>query len=284
MIFLLWGCTTDNTDFDSALAQEAVIQQTCFSDELHNRVGIENCGDFLCRIEEGDFQMGSDLSDDSCPVRTVWLDSFRMDKNEVTIGTWEACVQAGFCEPLPEYCIHPLYDILEYKTHPVRCVTWDKAQDFCHQYGGRLPTEAEWEKAARGREGSLYPWGNTAPDCSHSNFRLASIYCFHGETAPVGTYENYASVYGINDLAGNVFEWVADYYDAAYYSQNDNINPLGPTELCKTALDSDWELCLRKVLRGGAYNTTEHVIRGYSRSFALPDTVEVNIGFRCVYD
>ena len=283
---MLWilACTNASKEVDSGHNDNETTIDECSLEEEHLRVGLKNCGDYVCRIEEGYFQMGSHLAEDSCPVRDVWLSSFRIDKNEVTVGTWEACVEAGFCEALPNNCMNPLYDIIDYKKHPVRCVSWHDAESFCQHYGGRLPTEAQWEKAARGRKGSIYPWGNTAPDCSHANFRLASLYCFHGGTAPVGSYSSYSSVYGVNDLAGNVFEWVSDFYDVQYYAQQENTDPEGPKEFCLHAPNEDREECKAKVMRGGAYNSTEHVIRSFSRSFASPETKDINIGFRCVYD
>ena len=174
-----------------------------------------------------------------------------------------------------------LYSIHQ-ETLPVVCVTWDQAKTYCEWVGGRLPTEAEWEKAARGIEGATWAWGSINPTCNDANFRLASTHCYQG-VAPVGYFEGSRSAYGLWDTNGNVFEWTSDFYDADYYESASVSNPMGPTENCNLAFGEANQECEMRVLRGGAYNTTEDVIRGAARSFAPPDLLDVNIGLRCVY-
>lgn len=174
-------------------------------------------------VPAGDFPMGCnsavdmDCADDEKPLHTVTLGAFKIDRTEVTQAQYAACVSAGACNApsCPWDCS---------KTdNPATCVLQSDAKAYCAWAGARLPTEAEWEKAARGSDGNKYPWGNTEPDCTLTN--MAGC----GDAAqPVGSLSAGASPYGALDMAGNVVEMVADWYDAAYYASSPSADPTGP--------------------------------------------------------
>jgi formylglycine-generating enzyme required for sulfatase activity len=214
-------------------------------------------------VPAGEFIMGSDEGDsDERPVHTVYLDAFHIDRTEVANAQYQACVEAGACDA-PSNTTY--YDNSNYAQHPVVHVSWNDADAYCRWAGKRLPTEAEWEKAARGTDGRRYPWGNSEPDCNKANYNDCV-----GLTTEVGSYPAGASLYGVLDMAGNVWEWVADWYDPGYYSQSPTRNPPGP--------DSG-EL---RVLRGGSwYRSTPSGIRCALRYGADLVGWSSVIGFRC---
>jgi serine/threonine protein kinase/formylglycine-generating enzyme required for sulfatase activity len=224
-------------------------------------------------VPAGEFIMGSDEGDShEQPVHTVYLDAFYIDKYEVTNAQYRKCVEAGACDaPSPTY-----YDDADYAQHPVVLVSWDDAHDYCRWAGKRLPTEAEWEKAARGKDRQVYPWGNTFDgsklnfcdkNCSHS-WKDASVDDGYTHTAPVGSYPAGASPYGALDMAGNVREWVADWYDQGYYSQSPYRNPKGP------------ESGQERVVRGSSWITSEDTIRAAFRGH-VTNRGDDALGFRC---
>jgi formylglycine-generating enzyme required for sulfatase activity len=193
-------------------------------------------GAVMVYVPAGEFLMGSSASDidallarcSDCtreefakeqPQHTVFLDGFWIDRTEVTNAQYSACMEAGACRE-PECWDDEDVNAPE---QPVACVSWFDAQDYAAWVGGRLPTEAEWEKAARGTDGRIYPWGNSPPDCTKANF----VGCA-GKPLPVGSHPGGASPYGALEMAGNVPEWVADWYDKDYYSRSVFSNPTGP--------------------------------------------------------
>jgi formylglycine-generating enzyme required for sulfatase activity len=233
-------------------------------------------------VPAGEFTMGSENGDnDERPVHTVYLDAFYMDKYEVTNARYAACVAAGACTPphkMSSSTRSSYYGSPQYADYPVINVDWYQAQAYCEWRGARLPTEAEWEKAARGTDGRVYPWGN-AFDGTKLNFcdvncpfdwANRSVNDGYEDTAPVGSYESGRSPYGIYDLAGNVWEWVADWYDANYYAVSPSRNPLGPSSGSHRAL------------RGGSwYHNNEDLVRASNRHWDAPDDWDDGIGFRC---
>ncbi len=223
-------------------------------------------GAVMVFVPAGQFQMGStdadrDARDEEKPAHTVTLDAFWIDKTEVTNGQYRQCVEAGACE---EPSCWDNAD-LNAPDQPVVCVTWGDAQTYAAWAGGRLPTEAEWEKAARGTDGRLYPWGGNAPDCQDANYKGCV-----GRTATVDSHPDGASPYGALDMAGNVWEWVADWYDETYYSDAPTHNPQGP--------DSGE----RRVVRGGSFDMSESRLRTAYRIGNLPAYSNWDVGFRVV--
>jgi serine/threonine-protein kinase len=218
-------------------------------------------------VPAGKFTMGSENGQsDERPVHTVYLDAFYMDKYEVTNARYAACVADGACTPPHESSstLSSYYGSPQYADYPVIHVDWYQAQAYCEWRGARLPTEAEWEKAARGTDGRTYPWGNNAPTCSLANFANCV-----GDTSAVGSYPAGASPYGIYDLAGNVWEWVADWYDANYYASSPSSNPQGPSS-------GDG-----RALRGGSWYDSGSSVRASNRYWDVPDFRYSSVGFRC---
>lgn len=179
----------------------------------------------LVFIPAGEFIMGSEANNmdadrDETPSHIVFIDSFWMDKTEVTNAMYGQCISTGACAPPAQTKFHTMP---EYSNHPVLGVSWEQASAYCHWAGRRLPTEAEWEKAARGTDGRIYPWGNENPSP-----RLVNFDHNINETLPVGSFSQGASYYGVLDMAGNAWEWVADGYSAEYYAVTPVNNPLNP--------------------------------------------------------
>jgi len=239
-------------------------------------------GDDMVLIPAGEFIMGNDAGDDDeKPERTVYLDAFCIDKYEVTNAQYKECVDAGACNP-PARQSSPsrlfYYDNPEFDNYPVIWVTWNDAQAYCKWRGKRLPTEAEWEKAARGTDGRLWPWGNSEPDGTKLN--LCDVNCTYEwkeshiddgypDTAPVGSFEAGQSPYGVYNMAGNVREWTADWYAPDYYRDAPDRNPPGP--------DSG----PGRVLRGGSWRSNIPVARITYRLWYDAEVKDEYIGFRC---
>lgn len=230
-------------------------------------------------IPEGEFLMGCDpLHNDifSCqldelPLHTVYLDAYHIDATEVTNAQYTKCVAAGVCTaPLFDYSTlrDPYYSNPLFADYPVNFVSWTNAMDYCSWAGKRLPTEAEWEKAARGTSHNAYPWGEVTPTCELVNGFVYG-YCV-GDTTEVGSYPLGASPYGLLDMAGNVWEWVSDWYSSTYYSTSSYIiNPTGPSTGSY------------KVLRGGSFYGYPISLRTASRYDYDPSYRYYLVGFRC---
>lgn len=239
----------------------------------------------LLYVPAGEFIMGSKAEDalplcekfgTSCPLdhlrdqeppHTVYLDSFWMDQTEVTNAMYAECVRAGQCDPpasIKSYKRESYFGDPDFADYPVVSVNWNMAKSYCEWAERRLPTEAEWEKAARGEDARDFPWGKDFPNNDLLNFRD-----FVGDTTGVGAYPMGISPYGALDMAGNVWEWVADWYGAKYYSTSPASNPLGP--------DSGTE----RVLRGGGFGSRIYTLRTAFRAGGDPKDAFAWIGFRC---
>jgi sulfatase modifying factor 1 len=197
----------------------------------------------------------------------VFLDSFYIDKFEVTNGRFAKFVEAIQSEP--PWGFADKETPVTRPDQPVRWVNWMDAIGYCLWAGKRLPTEAEWEKAARGPDGRVYPWGNDPPTPSHAVFGLKEG---SDTVSAIGNRDKGKSPYGVHDLAGNLYEWTTDWYDEEFYSKNPAINPKGPVE--GTA----------KVQRGGSYINGAYRLRSSFRTKGDPTEHDPNVGFRCAQD
>jgi formylglycine-generating enzyme required for sulfatase activity len=238
-------------------------------------------------IPAGTFTMGGlDVyrQNDEQPPHEVTLDSFWIDQVEVTNGMYNLCVQADVCRPprdirsdnREEYFGNP-----EFQDYPVVHVAWFDADAYCTWAGRRLPTEAEWERAARGDDKRNYPWGDELPNIYNSN-SLNVV----GDTTRVGSYAEGASPFGVLDMTGNVWEWVADRYRPDYYAKSPLENPQGPS--------AEEVFTTFRVIRGGSFQEDDIALRLANRNFTegpnpkadLEDEAYYGkssnrIGFRC---
>ncbi len=246
----------------------------------------EATGMRMLYVPAGSFRMGrEDGENNEQPARFVALDSFYIDQTEVTNGQYRLCVAAGACSPpaSPNATYHSAYyNSSQYDNYPVIFVNWYMARDFCAWRGARLPTEAEWEKAAgfNPQTGTrqLYPWGNEF-DGVRLNFcdvnctlakRSPQFNDGHRDTAPVGSYPDGRSPLGMYDMSGNVMEWVNDWYDARYYRQaTTDTNPMGPAEGSF------------KSIRGGSWLSDPDEVTTTRRFSYDPTVARANLGFRC---
>ena len=269
--------TTENTIVASTASTISSPTSTPnISNNVNPAVYTDSHGASMLLVPKGEFSMGPNGSG---PEHVVYLDDYYIDKYEVTNALYGACVNTSVCQPptsnasssRPSYFGNP-----EFSSYPVIYVTWYMANTFCQWRGARLPTEAEWEKASRGTDGRIYPWGNTF----NGNFlNFCDVNCprpwankeyndGYADTAPVGSYPKGASPYGVLDMAGNVYEWVADWYSENYYSASLVTNPTGPSS------------GQGKIMKGGAWsdaastNATSQVNFSPSSSFDFA-------GFRC---
>lgn len=219
-------------------------------------------------ISAGPFLRGTDVGGfDERPQREIFLDAFRIDRYEVTNYRYAQFASATGhrkAGPPSRYAKH--VGKMRGPNQPAVYVSWDDAEAFCRWKGKRLPTEAEWEKAMRGTDGRLWPWGNSEQP---HNANWARVNDGYEAAAPVGTFRSDVSPYGVMDGAGNVMEWVEDWYSEGYYKESPEKNPLSPDH------------GVYRVLRGGGYTTTGGDLRVTSRSKMVPDFRDETIGFRC---
>jgi formylglycine-generating enzyme required for sulfatase activity len=222
----------------------------------------------MVSIPAGPFIRGTDHGGfDEQPQRTLALDAFAIDRYEVTNFQYQEFVDAtGHRKSGPPSRYAKNMSKMRGINQPVVYVSWEDAEAYCHWKGKRLPTEAEWEKAMRGTDGRLWPWGNVEQP---NGANWARVQDGHDVSASVGTVLTDKSPYGVMDGAGNVMEWVADWYGETYFKEAPEQNTPGPDH------------GVYRVLRGGGYATTGADIRITSRSKMVSDFRDETIGFRC---
>jgi formylglycine-generating enzyme required for sulfatase activity len=228
----------------------------------------------MVSLPGGTFSMGgADGDSDELPAHLVSLHAFSIDPGDVTIGAYDSCVKAGACTPLhfddgacyawtpPSFRRVTIPPSRRSAGNPATCAAWEQACEYCRYRGKTLPTEAQWEYAARGGDNRVYAWGNTPPSFQQ---------CIYGRTdgpRPAGSCP--PSSPGLYDMTGNVWQWVSDYYQPDYYSQSPARDPAGPAA------------GRYRVIRGGGWYSTPAQLRTRNRHWFSPEFAEVSIGFRC---
>ena len=227
------------------------------------------------RKDDDPFGFETQFDDTEFPQRRIWLDTFEIDRYEVTLGEYLAFLHAHGL-PVSDELKRLIWHLISvhFIPHqvlapwPALYVTWKEASEFCHAQNKRLPTEAEWEKAARGKNGNIFPWGPTGP-----NETIAVFGQYHVHEIPlvaaVDSYPEGQSSYGVHHLAGNVAEWVNDWFGSDYYPIMPERNPPGPS------------MGRYKAVRGGSWKSTPRMLRAATRGGAFPQQREATIGFRC---
>jgi len=232
-------------------------------------------GQWMARVPGGAFIFGVDSGEaDERPARTVTLSAFAIDSTEVTVARYDSCVRAGACSPAHmsdgkcmiwtggRFSSVMVPAGFRSANHPVICVTWYQARDYCRFTGRRLPTEPEWEYAAlAGRSGASYAWGSALPDAS----RCAQP----SERGPRPAGSCGANTWGLYDMTGNVWEWTADRYRRDQYAAAGPVDPAGP------------DAGLYRVIRGGGWYSDARQLRIKNRHWFEPSFAEASIGFRC---
>ncbi|GJL49123.1 MAG: hypothetical protein NPIRA01_03500 [Nitrospirales bacterium] len=228
----------------------------------------------MVTIPHGEFIRGSGVGSgrpDERPQRNIYLHSYKIDTYEVSNKHYVQFLKStGHKEPFNAFGKGPLSEQTGIEDLPVVQVTWNDAEDYCLWAGKRLPTEAEWEKAARGTDGRAFPWGDASPSSTLSVYDRE--WRAGGALLPVGTLPQGVSPYGVHNMSGNVREWVQDWYAKDYYAESPARDPIGPDH------------GILKVIRGGSWHSFEADIRASSRGkggFALKTH---GIGFRCAQD
>lgn len=292
------GDLDNSGDDDSIADKDPIIDSEEDDDKTDSDTDLNEINDLgsIVDVPAGEFKMGCnnvvdfDCSYDEYVRHDVTLSAYKIDKYEVTVGEYQKCVDSGNCSEAhynDGECI--LFDhkgtlgsSFQEKNKPVVCVEWAEAVKYCEWAGKRLPTEAEWELAARGKKELKYPWGNTP----EANCDYAVMIIFHGgedeipktgcgTSSPmvVGSKKAGESPYGAYDMSGNVYEWVSDWYDEYYYEDSPDENPTGP------------ETGTLRVIRGGSWISslydTDLNLRVSGRDFSDPGLGVYDIGFRC---
>ena len=212
-------------------------------------------------VPAGEFTMGTESFGEN---HQVTLDAYFIDQYEVTNTAYKRCVDAGKCLP-PIANEKSYYENSEFADYPVTYVDWGMAKTYCEWRGARLPTEAEWEKAARGTDRRTYPWGEDI-SCDKANY--GDELCV-GDLSKVGSYEGGKSPYGLYDMTGNALEWVNDWYSETYYKSSPLSNPLGPAS------------GQYRSVRGGSWYYSDTLVTSSYRYWYDPAYNNDEIGFRC---
>ena len=223
----------------------------------------------MVEIPAGEFAMGMDgmqALEDERPKHQVLLPSFFIDLHEVTTVQYASFLAATNRDAPWQW---NAVNLSQHRDRPVIGVDWVDADAYCRWKGKRLPTEAEWEKSARGTDGRFYPWGNWVPNNDLANFASGARFSYGQVLMPVQSYEQGKSPYGLLQMAGNVWEWVQDWYGVNYYEVSMEYNPQGP------------EQGQFKVLRGGSWSDLPKYLLTYGRFKLSPETRNSYTGFRC---
>lgn len=221
-------------------------------------------GSILVAVPGGDFTMGHGGSDN--PEHTIALSDYWIYQGKVTNQQYALCVQAGECDapdPIDDFT----FNDVSHANDPVVGVTWKQASDYCSFVHGHLPTEAEWEKTARGPDGNLYPWGNGDPSCDYLNFNNCV-----GKITDTTKYPQGQSYYHALDMEGNVFEWASDWYEFGYYKVSPPENPLGP------------DTGRQRSVRSSSYKSKADETPASTRRYDFPNSHRRDLGFRCVVE
>ena len=246
---------------------EVIPSATPYPEEIIDVQGIS-----MRLVPAGEFTMGSEIDSSEMPVHTLYLDNYYVDKYEVTNQAYQKCVDMGVClapsdkssSTRKEYYGNP-----EFSNYPLIRASWVMANTYCQWRGAHLPTEAEWEKAARGTDQRIYPWGNEF-GCSFANMVIQGEQCV-GDTTAVGSYEIGISPYGLYDMAGNVGEWTTSIMKPYPYDRNDG--------------REDSSVLRNHIIRGGTwYYENENYSRVSKRDALNSMTNDPDIGFRCVME
>jgi formylglycine-generating enzyme required for sulfatase activity/S1-C subfamily serine protease len=223
----------------------------------------------MALVPAGEFLMGTeDGFPDARPLHQVYLSSYWIDKYEVTNAQYRFCVRSGVCSPPKD---SKAFADPQRAQHPVTNLTWGQARTFCQWSGRRLPTEAEWEKAARGTDGRWYPWGNSV-EVVQSRLKDRDAKIGGNGPEPVGSLPETVSPYGVQDLTGNVWEWVNDWYAEDFYARAPSHDPQGP-------LRGSF-----RVLRGGDWSQSAPELRASVRAWDEMTYWGPRLGFRCAAD
>lgn len=314
-LLFLFSCqeNTNPSQDDTAATDTDIISQDDIlnpDDDIDTYIVPDDIG-VMVEIPAGEFMRGcNEAVDDECaldaelPYRSIYISAFKIDKYEVTTAQFAECVKAGACI---EYEGEGLDRIMYYlsgknapgcnldspgrENYPMNCVSWLGAKTYCEWIEKRLPTEAEWEKAARGTDGRKYPWGNEPYVCCDYVNEFDSGYisedktviaegCGLDDSIPVGNKPKGVSPYGLQDMIGNVEEWVNDRYDAYYYQSSPTEDPPGPE--IGNPIPSEGYRDYR-IIRGGSWKEVTLDLRVSARSLSyLPEDYIIDmVGFRC---
>ncbi|PRQ10102.1 formylglycine-generating enzyme family protein [Enhygromyxa salina] len=279
----LLGCGGDDggAEADSAPTDTSdSATQTSEDTQTETDTGDEEDPNLL-EVPGASFFMGCGPEDMACdpdnPGRDVTVSGFYIERTEVTVAAYQGCVDAGVCTAAATD-IDCNYGNAALGDHPINCVTWQQAVDYCGWIDRRLPTEAEWELAAASPDSRTFPWGSGAATCALAHMISAAgdmgdYGCMTGMTSPVEAYEDGASLIGALQMAGNVDEWVSDWFAADYYTTGETTDPQGPTD------------GTQKVNRGGDLTDFSDLnLRVFERRKADPDAAQPEHGFRCAAD
>jgi formylglycine-generating enzyme required for sulfatase activity len=330
------GCTSTSPDYPSRAEITTPTQTNVESGFTVNERGYWErlvAGHTFVEIPEGTFPMGSDHGEyKELPIHDVYLDRYWIAKYPITVAQFgsfvestgyvtdnergEGCwIEAGGAIRYDLDWRHPNFD--QGPNHPVICVSWNDAMAYAEWFSRKnnvnasLPTEAQWEKAARGTDQRMWPWGNEPPDGTRANFADTNYLRVFGpdqrnadgtiddgypQTSPVDTYDKGQSPYGVFDMAGNTIDWIYDWYEASYYARSPTANPIGPEKnpvRRKLEIPGGWGDNLQRSIRGGAWTDASgvlsveeggHSVRSDMRERTDQYSSDDHLGFRLVID